>query len=713
MGAAMTLDDFSWPLSSVGEGMEQLARRAGLSPTSREPVRVPEALSRTASQEFSRFVSWAGERLGIEAEAVNVTVASVEPLLLGGGPAVLQYVDESGPRLLFLAGSRYGKARLLCPDLQVRSCPLGTVRDALCAPHEAALLPEIASLLEIAQVSARRAERVRVLIARERLGEQRIAGGWILRLPPTSNFWQQLREVRLPGRLAAMLALFALTFVLELAGWSVIGAAALEGRLDFGWLTAWVMLIMSIVPLRLLAGWIDATLALDVSRLIKTRLLLGALNYDLETVRRQGAGQLLGRVMESQAFESLALNFGLGSLVALLELVVAAWVLSRGAAALPHLVLLGVWVAVAVALSSRYFARLGAWTRKRLEMTHALVERMVGHRTTLAQESPERRDFEQDQSMKDYLQASTRLDRAATPFLAGVPNGWMLLSLAVLAPVFVSGSATPAGLAISLGGILMASRALTSIATGLSAAAGAAVAWRQIGPLFTAGARPSSTAPFVSVSQMEGQATGGQGSTLIDADNLGFRYQSQGEAVLKQASLTIQHGDRVLIEGPSGGGKSTFASLLVGLRTPDSGLLLLNGLDRFTLGDSWHRFATEAPQFHENHVLSGTLGFNLLMGRNWPAGDDELQEATDLCEELGLGPLLRRMPSGLMQTVGETGWQLSHGERSRVFLARALLQDAQLTVLDESFAALDPESLEACLGSVMRRARTLAVIAHP
>lgn len=712
MGAALPLDDFSWPLSSVAEGIELLARRAGLNPAPSEPERAPEALSLAEFQEFSRFVSWSSERLGIEAEAVNVTVASVEPLLLGGGPAMLQYVDDSGPRLLFLAGSRHGRARLLCPDLKVRSCPLGVVRDALCAAHEAELLPEINSLLEIARVSSRRAERVRVLIARERLGEQRIAGGWMLRLPPTSDFWQQLCEVRAPRRLAAMIGLSALTVIFELAGWSVIGAAALDGRLDFGWLTAWALLVMSMVPLQLLAGWIDATLALDVSRLIKTRLLLGALNHDLEAVRRQGAGQLLGRVMESQAFESLALNFGLGSLVALVELAVAAWVLSRGAAAFLHVGLLTIWVAVALVLSTRYFERLRAWTRKRLDMTHVLVERMVGHRTTLAQESPERRDLEEDQSMKEYLHSSTLLDRAATPFLAGVPNGWMLLSLAVLAPVFVAGSATPAGLAISLGGILMASRALTSIAAGLSSAAGAFVAWQQIGPLFTAGARPSTRTPFVSASTVGAQAAG-NGTAVLDADNLSFRYQPQGASVLTRASLTIRHGDRLLIEGASGGGKSTLASLMVGLRTPDSGLLLLNGLDRFTLGGSWHRFATEAPQFHENHMLSGTLGFNLLMGRNWPASDEELQEATDLCEDLGLGPLLRRMPSGLMQTVGETGWQLSHGERSRVFLARALLQDAQLTVLDESFAALDPESLEACLGSVMRRARTLAVIAHP
>jgi ATP-binding cassette subfamily B protein len=71
------------------------------------------------------------------------------------------------------------------------------------------------------------------------------------------------------------------------------------------------------------------------------------------------------------------------------------------------------------------------------------------------------------------------------------------------------------------------------------------------------------------------------------------------------------------------------------------------------------------------------------------------------------------MPAGLQQRVGETGWQLSHGERSRVFLARALLQRAPLTVLDESFAALDPHTLHQCLSSALQRAQALVVIAHP
>jgi ATP-binding cassette subfamily B protein len=192
-----------------------------------------------------------------------------------------------------------------------------------------------------------------------------------------------------------------------------------------------------------------------------------------------------------------------------------------------------------------------------------------------------------------------------------------------------------------------------------------------------------------------------------------FRYGPDSEPVLRGADLVIDQGERILLEGASGGGKSTLASLLSGLRQPQSGLLLLNGLDRHTLGEAWHRAATEAPQFHENHVFTATLGFNLLMGRNWPASEDELAEARQICVELGLGDLLRRMPSGMMQTVGETGWQLSHGERSRIFLARALLQGAQLTILDESFAALDPESLRACLDCAIRRAGTLVVIAHP
>ena len=178
--------------------------------------------------------------------------------------------------------------------------------------------------------------------------------------------------------------------------------------------------------------------------------------------------------------------------------------------------------------------------------------------------------------------------------------------------------------------------------------------------------------------------------------------------------MSILTGDKILLEGASGSGKSTLAALLVGLRNADSGLLLLRGLDRQTLGDeNWRRLVVAAPQFHENYVMAETFAFNLLMGGRWPARDEELEEAETVCRELGLGELLDRMPAGMLQMVGETGWQLSHGERSRLYIARTILQHADIVVLDESFAALDPENLRRALTCVLNRTSALVVIAHP
>ncbi len=707
----MNLEMYSWPVTALGDGLAHLARRAGIGTAAVDAIVLPSGVDPSDPIELGRWVSWAAERLGLEVEAVDVTAASVDALLLGAGPAVVQCDDPAGVRFFLLLPARFGRVRLLCPDLSVRSCPVEPLRDALCAERLRPMLPEINHLLNVAEIAPRCADHVRSLIARDRLGNDRVGQGWVLRVPPTTGLWRQLTQNRVPRKLVTIALVYAGMYALEILGWAVIGRAALDGRLDLGWLAGWTLLMLSLVPLRMIGGWIDAMLSLDVARLLKTRLLVGALKMDVDAVRREGVGQLLGRVLESQAFESMVLTSGFGSIVALVELACGAWVLSLGAAGFLHVALLLAWLAAGVGFGYRYFRRLDTWTSTRLAMTQTLIERMVGHRTALAQESPERRDREQDAEMNDYLRVSAALDDGSKPVMAGIPIGWQLLGLAALVPAFVAGTATPAALAISLGGILLAGRAFAGIASGLSSAAGAVVAWKQIAPLYRAAGRAVPLRPFITAAQMAGGATAG--TPLVDGESITYRYSADGVPVLRDASLTIDHGEKVLIEGPSGGGKSTLASLIVGLREPQSGLLLLNGLDRFTLGDSWHQFATEAPQFHENHVLGGTIGFNLLMGRNWPATDEELDEARGLCEELGLGDLLARMPSGMRQAIGETGWQLSHGERSRLFLARALLQNAALTILDESFAALDPESLERCLGAVLRRSQALAVIAHP
>ncbi|GAB6142167.1 hypothetical protein JCM14076_28960 [Methylosoma difficile] len=706
-----TIIELSWPLSRLGEGIQELAKAAGLNPTQTQPLAVPEDLLADDSAELGRWLEWVGEHLGLQTEAVETPLPQTTNLLGHVSPAVLKINTDQGSRFLLLLKARKGTLQVIGPDLQPQRCKVSNLRDWLCDVYEAPIRAEIAELLSLADVAPKRRAAVQAVMLQERLANKTLGDCWLLRLPPTASFWQQLADAHLPRKLVGMLSVFTLLYGLEIIAWTLIGEAALNGRLDFGWLSAWALLVLSLIPLHAFGGWLDASFALEMGRILKKRLLAGALRLDLAAVKHQGAGQLLGRVMESQALESLALNGGFSVLIAAIELLFSAWILASGAAGLGHVVLLVGWLALTLGLSWRYWQRLRQWTLMRLDMSQDLVERMVGHRTCLAQESPQRRDNHEDTLLQSYLDASIGLDNSITPITGGLARGWLLVALTGLAPVFVAGTSSATALAISLGGILLANRALAGVSSGLAALARAGIAWQQVSGLFYAANKKPNHEPFLSQSRLadDENASG----PLLTSSDVVFRYRPEGDAVLRGVNLSINHGDRILLQGASGGGKSTLASLLVGLRQPDSGLLLLNGLDRHTLGDSWHSLATEAPQFHENHILSGTLAFNLLMGSHWPASDDEMEEAKRLCQELGLGELLERMPSGMMQMVGETGWQLSHGERSRLFLARALLQNAQLTLLDESFAALDPESLEKCLACAFKRAKTLVVIAHP
>lgn len=731
---AGTIDPLVWPAGRLAEGLEALARAARLAPAHAERLMVPQTLADSAT-ERAQWLDWAAGRMGIEAESVETSIADFEAMALRAGPAVFAVQAGAGAGFVLVLRSSGRDLRVIAPDLRVRRCPVGWLRTAKCARLEAPFAAEIDRLLSFSDLRKSDWPRVRAAMLRERLGVVRLDECWILRQPAATPFWRQLVHAGVPQRLGWMLVLFAVIYALELGGWRLIGEAALDGRLDLGWMSAWVLVVLSVVPLVALTGWLSARFSLDAGGILKRRLLAGALNMDAETVRRQGVGQLLSRVMESQSLESLAVNGGLVVIVAGLELAFAAWVLWMGAGGWLHVGLLAAWLLVTLWISARYIRRMAAWTSTRLDLTHALIERMVGHRTRLAQEWPRRRDAEEDAATAQYLDVSGAMDRAGVAVSAGIPGGWALIGLLGLAPAFVSGSAGPASLAIGFGGLILAHRAFSGIASGLSALAGAAIAWRQVAPMFHAGARSPRSVAYVGsslphpASAASGVAAppnatpvspaGPQSASawtarpLLDAANLVFRHDVRAEPVLNGVDLSIRAGERLLLEGASGSGKSTLASVLIGLRESESGLLLLDGLDRHTLGNNWHRLATEAPQFHDNHILSGSLAFNLLMGRNWPAGDAEIETARQLCIELGLGELIERMPSGMHQMVGETGWQLSHGERSRIFLARALLQEARFTVMDESFAALDPQTLQRCLACAMHRAHTLMVIAHP
>lgn len=705
----------SWPLSRLGEALAGLGRKRGMLSRTEEAPTPPSNLGADDSA-FEWWMSATAETLALEVEPAHAAYADIDEFLSSATPALIRIpaLDRDDIRFLALLRSGRRSVTLLAPDLSEHRVERQRVRDLLCNPLEEPLQAEIDALLGEAGVPVKRRSRARRVILEERLGDETVRG-WLVRLSPQSSMWQQIRHSGTWKYLVTFTSAHTIQYILWLISWAVIGRAVLQGRFEGTWFIAWVLLLFSIVPLRTLVVWAQERFSIGVGALLKRRFLYGALRLEPNETRQYGVGQFLSRILEAEAMERLALDGGFLGLVAFIELAMATVVLAAGAGGRLHAAVLLLWTMVTIGVAWIGYRRRARWTDNRLHMTHALVERMVGHRTRLAQQAPDQWHDDEDQSMDQFLEHSQELDRVFVLTLTLVPRGWLIVGLLGLVPAFVAGSLNVESLAIGLGGTLLAYRALRKLSPGLWHLAGALISWQRAASLFEAATRPKVTgSPALALSHTETPDDTEAQDTLLDARDLVFSYQERGKPVLDISDLKIRTGDRVLLEGPSGGGKSTLAAVLSGLRSPDAGLVLLHGLDRHTLGeDGWRRHVAAAPQFHENHVLTETFAFNLLMGRRWPPKREDMMEAMAVCEELGLGEVLQRMPAGPLQLVGETGWQLSHGERSRLYIARALLQGGEIVVLDESFAALDPENLKRALQCVRKRAQTLILIAHP
>ncbi|MCB9759067.1 MAG: ABC transporter ATP-binding protein [Alphaproteobacteria bacterium] len=667
-----------WPVAERGALVDRLARRAGLGAE-------------------------------VELHGVRVTYDALPGLVRGGGPAVLSVHDADGVDLIAVLGPTdlLGRVPLLSTDGRTRRVPVARVVAALRAGIEASQAGAVEALLDAAGVPGARRPRARAALLAERLRGASMGGGRLVRAAPHAPAVTQAREAGVIGPLGASLLTRALATGLGLAGWAVVGRGALDGRIAPGWVLGWALLMLTALVLERATAWHQGQLALRGGAWVKQTLLRGAMKADPEGYRADGVGGVLARVQESQAIEDLVLSGGLGAVLAGVDLLAAGWVLSRAPGGGWLVALLAAVVAGLLVAAARLRRLQGASTDDRRRLTHLLVERMVGHRTRLAQAAPARWHDDEDDALEAWHRSTRALDGHRVTLAAALQGGWSLAALSELGLQFALAPASPGALALALGGVLWAQIALNAVAGSLEGLVAASISWREIRGLLWSARRPPEVGEAVP------PAAVGPGEVLLRAAELRYAWPGR-PPVLDGVDLTLRAGDRVLLTGPSGGGKSTLAALMTGLRRPDGGLLLLAGLDPATLGEQrWRQLAVAAPQFHENHVFENSLGFNLLLGRAWPASPEELEEARQLCDALGLDELLARMPGGMGQFVGESGWRMSHGERSRVFLARALLQGAPLVVLDESFAALDPQTLGRCLDVALARAGTLVVIAHP
>ncbi len=691
-----------WPVAQAGELLGRLAHAAALQP------RVVELGVPDPEDDLESWFDAAGSWMGVEIIPIAAPVAEVQAMIEGSAPAVLRVASGLIPVLEV----RRGRATVLTPDGARHRVPIKQLAEALAStaltPVRATVAREMEGL-EGLNMGAKPKLRVAAALVAARTTDLQISGVYALRLAAEAPLRQHLRTARLGARFVAVVAAYLVSYMLGLAGWWAIGQGALGGRLDAGWLAAWALLLLSTVAVRTFGTWSMGHVAIDVGALIKKRLLLGALRSDLDVLRVEGVGQSVGRVFEGGAVERLTIDGGFLALFASLELIIALVVLGLSPGGLVEVGLLVAMLVVTALVVRRYFGRRGAWTARRLEITHALIEAMVGHPTRLAQQPVAQRHEREDHALLAYSTEATTMDRTMVALQALIPRGWLVLAMVGLVPVVVLGKVPASGLALALGGVLLAHSALVKLTGGAAQLVGAAIAWRALKPLLVAATHaPGAARPGMAL------APSNAATPAVTVRGVMYRPPRRTHTVLTHCDLTIERGEHVLLEGASGSGKSTLAALIAGLRRPDGGLILAGGLDRASLGASgWRRRVASAPQFHENHLFSASLAFNLLLGRTWPPRPGDLADAAAVCEELGLGEVLGRMPAGLFEMVGETGWQLSHGERCRVFLARALLQNASLVVLDESLAALDPGTLQLAIACIECRADAALVIAHP
>lgn len=190
--------------------------------------------------------------------------------------------------------------------------------------------------------------------------------------------------------------------------------------------------------------------------------------------------------------------------------------------------------------------------------------------------------------------------------------------------------------------------------------------------------------------------------TRIQVEDLSFSYDHH--LVLDRLDLTIEPGEKIAILGKSGSGKSTLASLIRGDLKPQNGLLTLGGVPTYQFGDAMSHYISviqQAPYLFHTTILN-----NVRMANT----NKSEEEVWQVLERVGLKKLVEQLPEGLHTMVDEAGLRFSGGERHRMALARILLQDTPIVLLDEPTVGLDPLTEQALIDTFFSQLQDKTVI---
>ncbi len=330
-----------------------------------------------------------------------------------------------------------------------------------------------------------------------------------------------------------------------------------------------------------------------------------------------------------------------------------------------------------------------------VELLRGTSELLVYGAATAAFERTARRDRE--------LAALARRDA----FVAGLADALtVLITGATVATVLaITVAADDGG---SLDRLMIATLALLAMSSFEATAPLPAVA-RELGATVASGRRVlelTATRPAIADPADPAPAPA---DPTVALESVTARYPGAAATTFRDLSLRIDPGERVVLLGASGTGKTTIISLLLRFLDPESGRVTVGGTDARELLQSDLR-STFALAGQDAHLFSSTIAANLRIARP-DAGDDELRAALDAAK---LGEWVGSLPDGMNTFVGEQGRELSGGQRQRLVVARALLSPAPVLLLDEPTAHLDPATAERLIADTFAAAgdRSILLITH-
>ncbi|WP_334072281.1 MULTISPECIES: thiol reductant ABC exporter subunit CydC [Paenibacillus] len=194
----------------------------------------------------------------------------------------------------------------------------------------------------------------------------------------------------------------------------------------------------------------------------------------------------------------------------------------------------------------------------------------------------------------------------------------------------------------------------------------------------------------------------------VRLEGTSFAYGEEGPRSVDGVMLDLPQGKRVAVIGRSGAGKSTLLKLIQGALVPGAGAVTINGVPSAAYGDGIPRIISVLNQ--SPHLFDTTVANNIRLGRP----DAEMEGVRRAAERAQLGGLLAGLPQGLDTPMRETGQRFSGGERQRVALARVLLQDTPVLILDEPTVGLDPRTERELMSTIFRSTagKTLIWVTH-